>query len=92
MAELIRVLNPRFLPKFKKQYKKLHPTLKQKFTKQLTLLLENPRHPSLKARKMSGTEDYEARLDKHNRFIYTVVHDEIWFYAIGPHDEGLGKK
>lgn len=92
MAELVKVLQPKFLPKFQKQYKRLHPVLKQKFTKQLSLLLENSRHPSLKTRKMGGSEDYEARLDKHNRFVYGIVGEEIRFYSIGPHDEGLGKK
>ena len=92
MAEFLGDLQLKFLPKFQKQYKKLHPALRQKFEKQLTLLLKDSRHPSLKARKMSGTEDYEARLDKHNRFVYGITNEEIQFYSIGPHDEGLGKK
>lgn len=92
MAELVISLKPQFSLKFKKQFEKLHPVLKKKFTKQINLLSRNPRHPSLKARKMGGVETYEARLDKHNRFTYTIISDEIWFLSIGPHDEGLGKK
>lgn len=41
---------------------------------------------------MAGSDLYEARLDYHNRFVYEVTDDEIWFYSIGPHDVGLGKK
>ena len=89
---MARLLKPVFLPKFKKQYKKLHPVLRKKFTKQLVFLQTNPTHPSLAIKKMSGKDVFEARLDYHNRFIYEIVKNEIWLYAIGPHDEGLGKK
>lgn len=92
MAKFITSLKPQFTPKFKKQFSKLNPIIKKKFAKQLTLLLQNPRHPSLRARKMEGVDVYEARLDRHNRFVYKIVNDDIWFYVIGPHDEGLGKK
>lgn len=92
MVKLIKSLQPKFQPKFEKQFKKLHPVLKKKFSKQLSLLLKNPRHPSLNINKMSGFDLYEARLDKHNRFVYGAIDDEIWFYTIGPHDEGLGRK
>jgi len=86
------VLKPHFAEKFEKQYKKLPLPLQKKFTKQMKLLLQDFRHPSLKSRKMQGQEVYEARLDYHNRFIYKIWEDEIWFIAIGPHDEGLGRK
>lgn len=89
---MAKLLTPRFAPKFKKQFKKLSPSLQKKFTKQLTFLLQNPKHPSLRIKKMAGEELFEARLDYHNRFIYNLIEDEIWFYAIGSHDAGLGKK
>ena len=86
------MLKPHFSKEFKKEYKKLPLSLQKKFTKQLRFLLENFRHPSLKSRKMSGKNIYEARLDYRHRFIYTIICEEIWFIAIGPHDKGLGKK
>lgn len=89
---MVRLLTPVFSPKFKKQYKKLPLILQKKFTKQLKFLVENSRHPSLRIKKMEGTDFFEARLDYHNRFVYKIVVNEIRFYAIGPHDEGLGKK
>ena len=58
----------------------------------MELLLQNYKHPSLKLRKMSGMEAFEARLDYHYRFVYMIVKEDIWFISIGPHDEGLGKK
>lgn len=89
---MAQFLELRFTPRFKKQLRKLSPVLKKKFEKQLAFLVKNPQHPSLRTKKMGGTEFFEARLDYHNRFIYRVTEDEIWFYSIGPHDEGLGKK
>lgn len=86
------MLEPHFSEGFKKQYKKLPLQLQKKFTKQLKLLLQNYKYPSLRAKKMSGYNTYEARLDRHNRFVYMISNQEIWFIAIGPHDEGLGKK
>ncbi len=89
---MVKLLTPKFSSKFRKQHNKLHPVLRKKFDKQLALLLSNPAHPSLQIKKMQGSGLFEARLDYHNRFVYKIVDSEIWFYAIGPHDEGLGKK
>lgn len=89
---MAKLLKPRFSPKFQKRFKKLHPSLKKKFEKQLKFLLVNPSHPSLAVKKMGGLDLFEARLDYHNRFVFKIVDDEAWFYSIGPHDEGLGKK
>ena len=89
---MVKFLKPRFYPKFQKRFKKLHPSLKKKFAKQLEFVLTNPGHPSLNIKKMGGSDMYEARLDYHNRFVFKIVDDELWLYSIGPHDEGLGKK
>lgn len=89
---MAKFLKPRFSSKFQKRFKKLHPSLRKKFTKQLKILLANPRHPSLRIKKMEGLDLFEARIDYHNRFVYKIVGEEIWLYSIGPHDEGLGKK
>lgn len=89
---MVKLLKPRFSPTFQKRFQKLSLSLKNKFGKQLKLLLSNLRHPSLRAKKMEGLDLFEARLDYHNRFVYKVIGEEIWFYSIGSHDEGLGKK
>lgn len=77
---------------FKRQYKKLSKIHQKKFDKQLSYLMKNPQHPSLRSRKMGGSEKFEARLDSHFRFTYLIEANEIWLLSIGPHDEGLGKK
>lgn len=82
----------RFSRNFQKQYKKLPRNLQGKIDKQLKLLLIDFRHPSLKASKKSGSDEYEARVDYHYRFTYRVNGEEIYLLVVGHHDEGLGKK
>ena len=79
-------------PRANKNLKKLPSLLKKKFLKQLDYLTKNPLHPSLRARKMSGLDVYEARIDYHYRFVYQTSREKIEIIALGPHDEGLGKK
>lgn len=57
-------------PAFIKSYEKLPISKRKKFDRLLPLLLENPQYPSLRARKMSGSNIYEARLDEHYLFPY----------------------
>lgn len=89
---MAQLLNLTFTPKFKKQYKKLPFNIQNKFTKQLKLLEENYRHPSLQTRKMGDADYFEARVDLHYRFRFEVAEDGLNFITIGPHDVGLGKK
>ena len=77
---------------FKRQYQKLSDIHQKKFDKQLPYLMKNPQHPSLRSKKMGGSEKFEARLDRHYRFTYLIEANEIWLLSIGPHDKGLGKK
>ena len=76
----------------KKQLQKLPRGIQKKFTKQLRFLLQDPKYPSLQAKKKSGSEDFEARIDYHYRFTYVILGSEINIITIGPHDDGLGKK
>lgn len=79
-------------PEAKKRLLKLPINIQNKAEKQFALLLSNYRHPSLRAKKMSDGEVYEARIDIHYRFSFNVVGEEIYILTIGPHDVGLGKK
>lgn len=89
MAQLISFV---FTPKFKKQYQKLPVNIQKKFTKQLKLLSENYRYPSLQTRKMGSVDQFEARIDLQYRFTFEITEDGISLLTIGPHDVGLGKK
>lgn len=89
---MAQLLSPAFTEKFRKQFKKLPLTLRERFNNKLPILLANPNHPGFRSRKMSGVNHFEGRLTKHYRFTYAVVSEGMQFLTIGPHDEGLGKK
>lgn len=86
------MLEVHYSENFKEQFKKLSPQLQKKFLKQLKFLIKDFRYPSLRSRKMAGLDRFEARIDRHHRFTYIIVGEEVWLLSIGPHDKGLGKK
>lgn len=84
-------MNISFTGNARKNLGKLSNQTIKKFYKQAALLLSDPRHPSLRARKMGGSGSYEARIDRRYRFTYEIGKDQIFILTVGPHDEGLGK-
>ncbi|MDH7476226.1 MAG: hypothetical protein QHH09_02005 [Microgenomates group bacterium] len=74
-----------------KTYKKLPLNIKLKTDKKLQLLLTNIKHPSLRVKKMTGINRFEARIDYHYRLTFIMKNNNIYILTIGPHDEGLGK-
>lgn len=85
-------MNLVFSPKSQKQLLKLSPVIRKKFYKQINLLENNRNHPSLHLKKMVNQDIYEVRIDLHYRFSFVVKDDIVNILAVGPHDEGLGKK
>ena len=79
-------------PEAKEQLSKLPIHIQKKANRQLSYLLQNYHHPSLHAKKKSGSGVFEARIDIHYRFTFMVEQDEIYILTIGTHDTGLGKK
>lgn len=79
-------------PTADKQFKKLPLVIHKKFVKQLTFLVSNHEHPSLRSRKMAGENKFEARVDRHYRFTYLITADEVFIFSVGSHDKGLGIK
>ncbi len=67
---MAQLLNSTFTPKFRKQYKKLPLNIQNKFAKQLKLLEDNYRHPSLQTKKIGSADYFEARVDLHYCFIF----------------------
>ena len=74
-----------------KSYAKLPFSIKKKADKQFNFLATNIKHPSLRVKKMQGLPFYEARIDYHYRFIFSIGATSITIITLGPHDEGLGK-
>lgn len=75
-----------------KTFKKLPPSIRKKFVKQLSFLERDTLHPSLRTKKMGGTKHFEARIDRHYRFTFIIENETVHILTLGPHDEGLGKK
>lgn len=75
-----------------KQYKKLPQNIQRKVDKQVSFLITNVNHPSLRIRKMNGIDRLEARVDYSYRFTFKKKNKDIFILSIGPHDVGLGKK
>lgn len=82
----------KFAKSAEKDYKKLALNIQKKADKQFELLLSNYHHPSLRSRKMGKSSLFEARIDRHYRFTFQILEDEMYILTVGPHDEGLGKK
>jgi mRNA-degrading endonuclease RelE of RelBE toxin-antitoxin system len=75
---------------FRKQHNVLSKKIKKKFQKQINFLTQDFNYPSLRTKKYKGKKDvWEARIDYHNRFLFTKEDDIITLLAIGPHDEVL---
>ena len=77
----VKPLNPRLA-----RYLKSHG-LVNKFNKQLTLLLENPKHPSLNTEllKPKQMRVYSFRIDRKYRASFGIVSGEIEIFDITDH-------
>ncbi|HEV3277009.1 MAG TPA: type II toxin-antitoxin system RelE/ParE family toxin [Terriglobia bacterium] len=74
-------------PLFEKDFRGLPKELQARTEKALHLLLQDPRHPSLRARKMQGLDDiWEARVSIAYRITYQLAGDTIILRRLGSHD------
>ena len=75
-------------PRFDRAYRKLHKKVKQQFKKKMELLLSsNFSHPSLRIKKIKGTENiWEASIDMSYRFTFEKIENGIRLRVIGKHD------
>jgi len=81
-----------FSKQARKSYQNLPLRLKKKTDKQFQFLLDNPKHPSLRTKRMAGLPYFEGRIDFHYCFTFKIEGKTIRIMIIGPHDTGLGKK
>ena len=84
------MLEFRTTERFEKNLKILPKETRKKFYKQLNLLIDNVKHPSLHTKKIQGTADiWEARVDYKYRFTFNIYQGIIILRVIGNHDEVL---
>ncbi len=75
---------------FRDFYRKLPSPIQKKVDKQLRLLANNPRHPSLQVKKIQGTPGiWEARVDRRYRLSFEMSSDTIYLRVVGNHDDVL---
>jgi mRNA-degrading endonuclease RelE of RelBE toxin-antitoxin system len=61
--------------------------IKDRTDKQLALLMTNPQHPSLRLKKVRGTDNiWEARISRGYRITLNIVGETIILRRIGIHD------
>ena len=62
------------------------PAVQKAFLKQSQFLLEDFRHPSLRAKKYEGLEDiWQARVNRDWRFYFSIEGDVYRLHEIKPH-------
>lgn len=72
---------------FDRDYARLPEEVKERVDKQLALLLSNPRHPSLRLKKIRGAEEiWEARVTRGYGMTLQIVGDTFVLRRIGAHD------
>lgn len=77
-----------YTPRFEKNFKKLSDKERAQFKKKLKIFVENPFHPSLRTKRIQGTEDlFEFSVNMDIRVIWYYENDEIVMIVdIGHHD------
>ncbi len=72
---------------FSKEYHALPREVRERFDKKIQLFVNNPGHPSLMAKKLSGTESiWEASMSKNYRWTFEWTEDLVKLRHIGTHD------
>jgi mRNA-degrading endonuclease RelE of RelBE toxin-antitoxin system len=75
-----------YSPQFLRSYAKSPSRIQKLFQKQVTLLLQNLRHPSLRAKKYDEARNiWQARVDGGWRFYFQIRGDTYYLLNITPH-------
>lgn len=75
-----------WLPRFKRDYKKLTPQSKKRFNHALLQMERDLEHPSLETKKLKGTNSiWEARASKSLRITFNLKGKLIILRTVGEH-------
>jgi mRNA-degrading endonuclease RelE of RelBE toxin-antitoxin system len=84
-------LNIYFSDLFLDSFKHLPIDAKKALKKKLDLLADNPKHPSLRTKKIKGSGDiFEASINMDIRMTWEFYEDGILLRNIGKYDKTLG--
>ena len=75
-----------YTKRFLESYASAPPNVQRAVDRRVALLLENLRHPSLRAKKYDETRDiWQARVDSGWRFYFRIEGDTYILETIRPH-------
>lgn len=76
--------------RFKNNYAKLNDEIKKRVKAKLKLMSENPMHPSLRTKRVQGTENiFEASISMSIRMTWQYIERGILLRNVGEHNETL---
>lgn len=76
-----------FMPRFQKHFKRLSTQEKNRLKTKLELLAQNPSHPSLRTKRIQGTDLFECSVNMDIRIIWYYEGDKmIILLDVGHHD------
>ena len=76
-----------YLPRFKKNYKKLSALSRERVNEALIQMEYNLKHPSLVVKKIKGTKNiWEARASRSLRITFNQEGNTIILRTVGEHD------
>lgn len=76
--------------RFKDAYHALPDKIQKRVDKQLKILAENMRHPSLRVKKIQGVKGiWEARMTKNCRLTFEIKKEEYILRNIGAHNKTI---
>ncbi|MDI6706385.1 MAG: hypothetical protein QME73_09025 [Bacillota bacterium] len=76
--------------RFKENYAKLNDEMREKVKAKLKLMSKNPMHPSLRTKRVQGTQNiFEASVTMSIRMTWQYVENGILLRNVGKHDETL---
>jgi mRNA interferase RelE/StbE len=82
-----KVIAYQFSKRFKKEYRNLPSEIKKAFDNKLAVFLKNMSHPSLRVKRIQGTNDqWEGSITMKYRFTFEFLQDVVLFRTIGTHD------
>ena len=71
---------------FLRDYRALPADIRERIDKQLRLLFEDFRHPSLRLKKLQGTDRFEIRISKGYRLTLRIEQGVMELRRVGTHD------
>jgi mRNA interferase RelE/StbE len=79
-------VNVQLTPQFERSYANAPLHVQKLFDRNLALLAQNLRHPSLRAKKYDEARDiWQARVDRAWRFYFQIRGDTYYLLNITPH-------